>query len=377
MPILIVNNLEEPRGLLLDGRVLIGRRPFNRIIIPDPAVSRIHAWVGQRGGRFMLHDAGSRSGTMVNERPLNGPHPLADGDEIRIGPTRITYLESEELPEEVTPLGPAPAMPTSDPYDGGIYFDCACGGPMWVGIEYAGAVGKCRYCGERLVVPHASGQMARPVTPKGGVAAPVTARKVAPPAVEAPVKVAAPGVVPAAATQATASAAAPMTAPVAPPPPEPQVALCSICQTPISVGEERTSCPSCHLTFHAQCWQENYGCSAYGCDQVNVLAPADQKTDEDAAATSDRGATAGGHSFPWEPVMLALSFVATALGALAFGIPSAVMFVAVVLFLLVRKPPRKGLVAVAVLVALLGTAAGYATSMYYWKGVRVWERFLR
>ena len=35
--------------------------------------------------------------------------------------------------------------------------------------------------------------------------------------------------------------------------------------------------------------------------------------------------------------MLALSFVATALGALAFGIPSAVMFVAVVLFLLFNR----------------------------------------
>ena len=109
---------------------------------------------------------------------------------------------------------------------------------------------------------------------------------------------------------------------------------------------------------------------------MNALAPADQKSGEEYAATSGSGADAG-HSFPWEPVMLALSFVATALGALAFGIPSAVMFVAVVLFLLVRKPPRKGLVAVAVLVALLGTAAGYATSMYYWRGVRVWERFLR
>jgi hypothetical protein len=376
MPILIVNNLEEPRGLVLDGRVLIGRRPFNRIIVPDPAVSRIHAWVGQRGGRFVLHDAGSRSGTMVNERPLNGPHPLADGDEIRIGPTRITYLESGELPGEVVPLPPAPAMPTTDPYDGGIYFDCACGGPMWVGVEYAGAVGKCRYCGERLVVPHASGQMARPVTPKGGVAAPPSPRRVAPPAVEAPSKVAAPGVVSGATTQANASAPAPMTAPVAPPPPEPQGALCSICQTPIAAGEERTSCPSCHLTFHAQCWQENYGCSAYGCDQVNVLAPQEEKGAESADATG--GGEAGRpYSFPWEPVLLALSFVATALGALAFGIPSAVMFVAVVLFLLVRKPPRKGLVAVAAVVALVGIAAGYATSMFWWKGVRVWERFLR
>ena len=46
-------------------------------------------------------------------------------------------------------------------------------------------------------------------------------------------------------------------------------------------------------------------------------------------------------------------------------------------FLLLRKPPRKGLVAVAAVVALVGIAAGYATSMFWWRGVRVWERFLR
>jgi hypothetical protein len=113
---------------------------------------------------------------------------------------------------------------------------------------------------------------------------------------------------------------------------------------------------------------------------VNVLATEEQKA-ADAAEAASHGASgksaAAGHSFPWEPVMLALSFVATALGALAFGIPSAVMFVTAVGFLLLRKPPRKGLVAVAAVVALVGIAAGYATSMFWWRGVRVWERFLR
>src|SRR4051812_41389148 len=119
-----------------------------------------------------------------------------------------------------------------------------------------------------------SGAMARPVAPQRA------ARAESIPAVRRPRKP--PEYTPAPA--ATTAAARPglirpvpheveETVPAHVPDPD-ESALCSICQTPIEPGEERTACPSCHLTFHAQCWEENLGCSAYGCDQVNVLAPA-------------------------------------------------------------------------------------------------------
>src|SRR5436190_7693299 len=98
MPILIVNHSEELRGLVLHDRVLIGRRPFNTITLPDPAVSRLHAWIGRRDGRWTLFDAGSRIGTVVNTQVLEEPHVLVDGDEIRIGQTMLTYLEADDLP---------------------------------------------------------------------------------------------------------------------------------------------------------------------------------------------------------------------------------------------------------------------------------------
>ncbi len=40
---------------------------------------------------------------------------------------------------------------------------------------------------------------------------------------------------------------------------------CSICQSSILGGEQVLNCPSCSLVFHADCWSENRGCSAYGC----------------------------------------------------------------------------------------------------------------
>lgn len=42
--------------------------------------------------------------------------------------------------------------------------------------------------------------------------------------------------------------------------------LCSICQTGIIAGERVLACPYCALPFHAECWMENQGCSAYGCE---------------------------------------------------------------------------------------------------------------
>jgi hypothetical protein len=441
MAILIVNNLEQPQGLVLGERALIGRRPFNTIMVPDPAVSRIHAWIGRRDGRYVLYDAGSRSGTRLNDRTVgSSPRPLSDGDQIRIGPATILYMEADELPADVVEIEPAPVPPAADPYDGGIYFDCACGGPMWVPAALAGQMGKCRYCGERLVVPQRSGKMARHVAPNQPAAEVTSAASAAPAAAPAPLR--RPPEMPVARTappRQARPAPPPVPAVVAPPPPPPphivappppeavvdshvpspaiadeaadaddQVAApaaetheapCSICQTPIAPGEERTSCPSCHLTFHAGCWQENYGCSAYGCDQVNVLAPPDAQTPTGgAAAGADRAPDAAGATegampaaaqsavtvdmdgrppFPWEPVLLALSFVATALGALAFGIPSGVMLLCVLAFFLVGRPRRRGLVVVALLVSVAGIAAGYATSMFWWKGQRVWEIFLK
>jgi len=42
--------------------------------------------------------------------------------------------------------------------------------------------------------------------------------------------------------------------------------LCSICQTTILGGETVVHCPDCSLPFHHECWEENRGCSQYGCE---------------------------------------------------------------------------------------------------------------
>ena len=49
--------------------------------------------------------------------------------------------------------------------------------------------------------------------------------------------------------------------------------VCGYCQGVLGDGEERIDCPSCHTSFHAECWQENGGCATYGCTQAPAVMP--------------------------------------------------------------------------------------------------------
>lgn len=66
----------------------IGRALDCQLCLPDPSVSRIHAALVGRGGRWFLSDLGSRLGTQLNGVRLapNQPAPLALGDMVHIGP---------------------------------------------------------------------------------------------------------------------------------------------------------------------------------------------------------------------------------------------------------------------------------------------------
>jgi predicted amidophosphoribosyltransferase len=55
--------------------------------------------------------------------------------------------------------------------------------------------------------------------------------------------------------------------------------LCAVCQTAIALGEAVGRCPRCEAPYHRECWSENGGCAAYGCE----LAPQTVKAEEGAA----------------------------------------------------------------------------------------------
>lgn len=79
-----------------DTEVRIGRSPqqSNIAFRDDITVSRFHAVLRLEGNRYRIYDAGSTSGTYVNERqvPEYGLQ-LADGDEIQLGAVRLRYRQ--------------------------------------------------------------------------------------------------------------------------------------------------------------------------------------------------------------------------------------------------------------------------------------------
>jgi hypothetical protein len=76
---------------LAAGPNVLGRDPESAVAIPSGLVSRHHARLVVDGDRAVLHDLGSKNGTLVGGRRVEGSVELSDGDEIRIGPVLLVF----------------------------------------------------------------------------------------------------------------------------------------------------------------------------------------------------------------------------------------------------------------------------------------------
>jgi hypothetical protein len=72
-------------------RTTIGRSPDCGIFLDDVTVSRRHAVLIRRDGRFYVEDQGSLNGTFLNRRRIESAE-LSDGDELQVGKYRMTFL---------------------------------------------------------------------------------------------------------------------------------------------------------------------------------------------------------------------------------------------------------------------------------------------
>lgn len=92
----------ETRSIPLNTTFLrIGRSLDNDIVLDDAHVSRYHAQLRLRFGRYTLFDAQSRSGTFVNNMPIR-EQTLLSGDIVQIGNNRLIYIEEGESPINTT-----------------------------------------------------------------------------------------------------------------------------------------------------------------------------------------------------------------------------------------------------------------------------------
>ncbi len=93
----------------------VGRRLDNQLILDDPHVSRTHAQIRAREGRFVVFDLGSTGGTLVNGHKVH-QHILQPGDVIIIAGVSMVYGEDPGGPPDATPSysPPFPPRPAGD-----------------------------------------------------------------------------------------------------------------------------------------------------------------------------------------------------------------------------------------------------------------------
>lgn len=88
--------------------ITLGRAATNSILLEDNSVSRSHAVLEATEGGFNVRDIGSRNGTFVNGKKIQGEVPLNHMDTIKLGIYTLRYLtepteEEFEYREEKTP----------------------------------------------------------------------------------------------------------------------------------------------------------------------------------------------------------------------------------------------------------------------------------
>ena len=89
---------DAPADFALDReRVAIGRNAENDLVLQDPSVSRTHAVVLRRDGRFVLVDQHSSLGVVINGTPVK-EHTLEDGDQILLGRQALCFRDPALLP---------------------------------------------------------------------------------------------------------------------------------------------------------------------------------------------------------------------------------------------------------------------------------------
>jgi DNA-binding winged helix-turn-helix (wHTH) protein len=81
---------------LTEGETVLGRSREAAGSFDSASVSRHHARVTVANGQATVEDLGSKNGTFVNDRAIDGPTPLRDGDEVRLGTVRLTFRSAEE-----------------------------------------------------------------------------------------------------------------------------------------------------------------------------------------------------------------------------------------------------------------------------------------
>lgn len=82
---------EEAVFELRPGEHVLGRSEEAQVRLDAPGVSRRHARIVVTRDEATIEDLGSKNGTFVGERRLEGPSALHDGDRVRLGSQLLVF----------------------------------------------------------------------------------------------------------------------------------------------------------------------------------------------------------------------------------------------------------------------------------------------
>ena len=94
----------------LEPGLTLGREGCD-LVLDDDQVSRRHAAIRAAGEGLAIEDLGSRNGSYVNDQPIEGPRPLADGDTVRLGRTVWRFQASAAGETSFGEPAPAQSLP--------------------------------------------------------------------------------------------------------------------------------------------------------------------------------------------------------------------------------------------------------------------------
>jgi len=75
----------------------IGRDPDCDVHLTDPSVSKVHARITIDDRGVQITDLQSKNGTTVQGKPVTGPTPLSDGDEIGVGVLKLFFIIDKQF----------------------------------------------------------------------------------------------------------------------------------------------------------------------------------------------------------------------------------------------------------------------------------------
>lgn len=123
MAALIVTIQGNPQTFeLREGENVVGRRPESGVCVPEPSVSGKHAVVHVQAGEYLIEDAGSRNGTLVNRQPVQGRVKLNHNDALQFGDAQARF---DNPPSAAAPAARTDVQATLDLGTGRIAIDDA------------------------------------------------------------------------------------------------------------------------------------------------------------------------------------------------------------------------------------------------------------